>query len=65
MFALTPVWPGQSIETRVTDWHGAPSGEVTTQLLQGTAHIVPCENFHRTGGAPPETFPNVKYDAPT
>ena len=20
--------------------------------------------FHRTGGAPPETIPNVKYDAP-
>ena len=21
------------------------------------------EKFHRIGGAPPETFPNVKYDA--
>ena len=27
-------------------------------------HIVPCGKFHRIGGAPPETFPNVKYDAP-
>ena len=26
-------------------------------------HIVPCEKFHSIGGAPPETFPNVKYDA--
>ena len=28
------------------------------------SHIVPCGKFHRIGGAPPETFPNVKYDAP-
>ena len=27
-------------------------------------HIVPCGKFHRIGGAPPETFPNGKYDAP-
>ena len=30
------------------------------------SHIVPCGKFHRIGGAPPppETFPNVQYDAP-
>ena len=27
-------------------------------------HIVPFGKFHKIGGAPPETFPNVKYDAP-
>ena len=27
-------------------------------------HIVLCEKFHRIRGAPPQTFPNVKYDAP-
>ena len=27
-------------------------------------HIVPCGKFHRIGGAPTETFPTVKYDAP-
>ena len=27
-------------------------------------HIVPCEKFHRIGGAPPETFSSEKYDAP-
>ena len=27
-------------------------------------HIVPFGKFHRIGGAPHETFPNVKYDAP-
>ena len=27
-------------------------------------HIVPFGKFHRIGGAPPETVPNVKYDAP-
>ena len=27
------------------------------------AHIVPFGNFQRIGGAPPETFLNVKYDA--
>ena len=27
-------------------------------------HIVPFEKFHRIGGAPSETFPNVKFDAP-
>ena len=30
----------------------------------GRGHIVPFGKFHRIGGAPPETFPNVKYDAP-
>ena len=29
-----------------------------------TRHIVSLAKFHRIGGAPPETFPNVKYDAP-
>ena len=28
------------------------------------ASIVPFGKFHRIGGAPTETFPNVKYDAP-
>ena len=28
------------------------------------SHIVPFGKFHRIGGAPPATFPNVKYDAP-
>ena len=27
-------------------------------------HIVPFGKFHKIGGAPPETFPNVKYDTP-
>ena len=27
-------------------------------------HIVPFGKFHRIGGAPPETYPNDKYDAP-
>ena len=27
-------------------------------------HIVPFGKFHRIRGAPRETFPNVKYDAP-
>ena len=29
-----------------------------------TVHIFPFRNLHRIGGAPPDTFPNVKYDAP-
>ena len=29
------------------------------------AHIVPFGKFHRIGSAPPDTFPNVKYDAYT
>ena len=28
------------------------------------SHIVPFGKFHRIVGAPPETFPNVKSDAP-
>ena len=28
-----------------------------------SVHIVPFRKFHKIGGAPPETFPNVKYDA--
>ena len=27
-------------------------------------HIVPFRKFHRIGGALPDIFPNVKYDAP-
>ena len=27
-------------------------------------HIIPFGKFHRIGVASPETFPNVKYDAP-
>ena len=30
----------------------------------GIRHIVPLGKFHRIGVAPPETFPNIKYDAP-
>ena len=33
-----------------------------TDILE--AHIVPCGKFHRIGGAPRETFPSEKYDAP-
>ena len=32
--------------------------------LRFMVFIVPFENFHRIRGAPPETFRNVKYDAP-
>ena len=35
--------------------------EIEWSLL---GHIVSFEKFHKIGGAPPETFPNVKYDAP-
>ena len=27
-------------------------------------HIVPFGKFHRMGGASPDIFPDVKYDAP-
>ena len=38
---------------------------VLSQLIFSfVTHIVPFGKFHRIGGAPPETFPNVKYDAP-
>ena len=33
-------------------------------LMRRLLHIVSFGKFHRIGGAPPETFPNVKYDAP-
>ena len=33
-------------------------------VIPAAQHIVPCGKFQRIGGAPPETFPNVKYDAP-
>ena len=39
--------------------HGWMDGYVVIGI-----HIVPFGEFHRFGGAPPETFPNVKYDAP-
>ena len=34
------------------------------QIRARVSHIVPCGKFHRIGGAPPETFPSEKYDAP-
>ena len=33
-------------------------------LASDKGHIVPFGKFHRIGGAPLETFHNVKYDAP-
>ena len=38
--------------------------DLPTFYLPPYVHIVPCENFHRIRGAPLETFPSVKYDAP-
>ena len=35
-----------------------------TRMYGLHACVVPIEKFHRIGGASPETFPNVKYDAP-
>ena len=29
-----------------------------------TVHIVPFGKLYGIGGAPPQTFPNVEYDAP-
>ena len=36
----------------------------TMAIVFITTHIVPCGKIHRIGGAPPESFHNVKYDAP-
>ena len=33
-------------------------------LIPNYPNIVPFGKFYRIGGAPPKTFPNVKYDAP-
>ena len=33
-------------------------------LAWALSHIVPFGKFHRIRGAPPKTFPNVKYDVP-
>ena len=33
-------------------------------VIKDRLHIVQCGKFHKIGGAPPQTFPNVKYDAP-
>ena len=35
-----------------------------TDFRISTTHIVPLRKFHGFVGAPPKTFPNVKYDAP-
>ena len=37
---------------------------VSPYLYVTYLHIVPFGKFHRIGGAPPKTFPNVKHDAP-
>ena len=34
------------------------------KMCRPCVHIVPFGKFHRIGGAPTETHPNVKYDAP-
>ena len=33
-------------------------------MFKPFSHIVSIGKFDRIGGAPSETFPNVKYDAP-
>ena len=40
------------------------TNNLSTNADSSTDHRVPNVKFHRIGGAPPETFPNVKYDAP-
>ena len=39
-------------------------GSFETGINKSVVYIVPLGKFHRIGGAPPKTFPNVKYDAP-
>ena len=46
------------------DRHGQTGTDRDGKGHTGTGHIVPCEKFHRIGGAPPKTFPNLKYHAP-
>ena len=52
----------------VTGWVTAFGEENLGEEIEGKVwriyHIVSCGKFHRIGGAPLETFPNVKYDAP-
>jgi hypothetical protein len=40
-----------------------PNDQIKPLIIK-VLHIVPFRKFHRIGGAPPKTFPNVKYDAP-
>ena len=44
--------------------HLEPSNVFIQQEKKLYGHIVPFRKFHRIRVAPPETFPNVKYDAP-
>ena len=60
MNALPVAWPCMIFLFRV---HYSTALDFNI-LCFNTLHIVPFEKFHRIGGAPPETFPNVKYDAP-
>ena len=60
------LWPLKMLSfnfCNALDWTGL---DITGTMvdLPDTMHIVPCGKFHRIGGAPPKTFPNVKYDAP-
>ena len=57
------------MESWVRCGHFEPQGWGPTYTKSGaiiftTRHIVPFGKFQRVGGAPPKTFPNVKYDAP-
>ena len=36
----------------------------TSQEVDQEFHMVPFGKFHGIGGAPHETYPNIKYDAP-
>ena len=46
-------------------WHLLLTAKPEQQSGQMSGqHIVPFGKFHRIGGTPPETFPNVRYDAP-
>ena len=45
-------------------WSWTDFSVLGCQLFGQASHIVPFEKFYRIGGAPLETFPNAKYDAP-
>ena len=46
-----------------THGHGDSMTECVKAILK-TMHIVLFGKFHKVGGVPPETFPDVKHDDP-
>ena len=65
-YQRSPIWDVNPLYGCSPIWDIHPNGifiHIVNSLIWDAHHIVRFRKLHRIGGAPPKTFPNVKYDA--